>query len=318
MAGLWAWLETQPELKEREKAKLLKRMFDEQFELQEGKLEVRRVQLAGCMQNPHDPEAQWSSKDPSKKSQWVGYKAQVLETVEQGEEESEGPTRQFITEVTTTEAVASDLAGMKMALEAQQQVGLETPTHLYADAAYVNGPELAQASESGRQLIGRVKSSPQKKGELFPVESFDISLAEGFGICPAGRRSTSCSRVENYDRGQPMYRLRWGSQCRDCPLAEKCVGKGSIRDVVVTPTHDHLQKRRREMGSEDFQREARKRNAIEGTISELVRGYGLRKTRYRGLAKTRLANYFIAAACNVRRWAQQIAWEAAAVQAEAA
>ncbi|RPJ57131.1 MAG: hypothetical protein EHM23_21520 [Acidobacteria bacterium] len=139
------------------------------------------------------------------------------------------------------------------------------PTHLYADAAYVNGPELAQASEEGPELIGPVKSSPQKKGKLFPVESYNISLAEGFGICPAGRRSTSCSRVENYDRGQPMYRLRWGSQCRDCPLAEKCVGQGSIRDVVVSPNHDHLQKRRREMGTEAFQQQARRRNAIEGT-----------------------------------------------------
>ncbi|RPJ51520.1 MAG: hypothetical protein EHM23_34010, partial [Acidobacteria bacterium] len=54
------------------------------------------------------------------------------------------------------------------------------------------------------------------------------------------------------------------------------------REVVVSPNHDHLQKRRREMGTEAFQREARNRNAIEGTISELVRGYGLRKTRYRG------------------------------------
>jgi hypothetical protein len=35
----------------------------------------------------------------------------------------------------------------------------------------------------------------------------------------------------------------------------------------------------------------------------------VRKTRYRGLAKTRLANYFIAAACNVRRWAHQMAWQ---------
>jgi len=44
--------------------------------------------------------------------------------------------------------------------------------------------------------------------------------------------------------------------------------------VVVSPNHDHLQRRRTEMGTEAFEREARKRNAIEGTISELVRGYG--------------------------------------------
>ena len=55
------------------------------------------------------------------------------------------------------------------------------------------------------------------------------------------------------------------------------------------------------MGTEEFQQRLRQRNAIEGTISELMR-LGLRRTRYRGLAKTRLANYFLGAACNAHRW----------------
>ncbi|MCX7001732.1 MAG: transposase [bacterium] len=49
------------------------------------------------------------------------------------------------------------------------------------------------------------------------------------------------------------------------------------------------------------------RNAIEGTISELTRN-GMRRTRYRGLAKTRLANYFHGVACNIRRWLRLLAW----------
>ena len=51
------------------------------------------------------------------------------------------------------------------------------------------------------------------------------------------------------------------------------------------------------------------RNGIEGTQSELVRGHGLRHARYRGLAKTKLQNYFTAAACNVKRWRRRLAWE---------
>jgi hypothetical protein len=34
--------------------------------------------------------------------------------------------------------------------------------------------------------------------------------------------------------------------------------------------------------------------AIEGTISELARGHGLRRSRYRGFAKVELQNLFIA------------------------
>ncbi len=50
------------------------------------------------------------------------------------------------------------------------------------------------------------------------------------------------------------------------------------------------------------------RNAIEGTQSELVRAHGLRRARYRGLAKTKLQNYFMGAACNVKRWLRREVW----------
>jgi len=36
-----------------------------------------------------------------------------------------------------------------------------------------------------------------------------------------------------------------------------------------------------------------------------VRAHGLRRARYRGLAKVKLQNYFIAAACNEKRWIQR-------------
>jgi len=48
------------------------------------------------------------------------------------------------------------------------------------------------------------------------------------------------------------------------------------------------------------------RHAIEGTISELVRGHGLRRARYRGFAKVDLQNQLIAAACNIKRWFQKL------------
>jgi hypothetical protein len=58
------------------------------------------------------------------------------------------------------------------------------------------------------------------------------------------------------------------------------------------------------------------RNGIEGTQSELVRAHGIRRARYRGLAKARLQNYFAGAACNVKRWISRKVWEL--LQAEAA
>jgi hypothetical protein len=50
----------------------------------------------------------------------------------------------------------------------------------------------------------------------------------------------------------------------------------------------------------------RHRNAIEGTISELVRGHGLRRARYKGFAKVDLQNHLVAAACNIKRWLRKL------------
>jgi transposase-like protein len=44
-----------------------------------------------------------------------------------------------------------------------------------------------------------------------------------------------------------------------------------------------LQQRRRDQQSPQFKERMLQRNLIDGTISELARGHGLRRTRYRGL-----------------------------------
>jgi hypothetical protein len=44
------------------------------------------------------------------------------------------------------------------------------------------------------------------------------------------------------------------------------------------------------------------RNGIEGTLSELTRGHGLRRSRYRGFGKVELQNLLIGTACNIKRW----------------
>ena len=52
-----------------------------------------------------------------------------------------------------------------------------------------------------------------------------------------------------------------------------------------------------EAGKEEYHRRA----GIEGTISQGVRAFGLRKARYRGLAKTHLQQVATAAAMNIDR-----------------
>ncbi len=65
--------------------------------------------------------------------------------------------------------------------------------------------------------------------------------------------------------------------------------------------HQALQRARVRQKAPDFKSKYAKRAGIEGTISQGVRGFDLRRSRYIGLAKTRLQHLFIAASLNMIR-----------------
>ena len=91
--------------------KLLRRVFDEQFKVVDGKLELVTQRPARAVQNPHDPDAHYADK---KTKQWTGYKVHVTETgdPEQPIKKKGEPTEHFITEMFTTEAAQDEMAGL--------------------------------------------------------------------------------------------------------------------------------------------------------------------------------------------------------------
>jgi transposase len=290
---------------------LLVRVFEENFTQAEGQpMESRPAQPAGAVQNPHDSEAQWAAKGQGKaRKEHVGYKVQVAESVSAQPLAPGEPTRSFLTGILTQPAIASDEAGAQAMEREQAQMGLEKPSELYVDGAYISAQKLAEVQAQGRDLIGPAQAgkSPENR---FGVEEFEVRVEQRQAICPAGKPNTQCSRLEEEARGKVNYRFEWSTHCAECPLRERCVGPGQKhRSLVVGEHHSTLQQRRREQRTEAFKLKSQRRNAIEGTHSELVRAHGLRQARYRGLKKVRLQNYFAGAACNAKRWIRRMVWE---------
>ena len=58
---------------------------------------------------------------------------------------------------------------------------------------------------------------------------------------------------------------------------------------------------RERLGTKEGRRRYARRAGIEGTLSQGVRAFGLRRSRYRGLAKTHLQHVATAAAINLAR-----------------
>jgi hypothetical protein len=240
----------------------------------------------------------------------VGYKVQVAETVPEGPLEPGEPTPALITGIVTQSATGSDEAGMAAMLQQQAEMGMDKPSELYVDGAYVSGQQLAQAEVEGRQLLGPAPPPAQTGKSAYKSDAFDIEVEGRRATCPAGQTSTQCSRLEEEKTGKVSYRFEWSRHCHCCPLRAQCVPDGQKhRSLVVGQHHTPLQARRREMKTESFQKQMKQRNAIEGTHSELARAHGLRRARYRGLKKVTLQNYLIGAACNVKRWIRRLQWE---------
>ena len=314
---LLEWLEPLgAEIREAKGVALLREVFAQQYELEQSEqIEPVKVHATGVVQNPHDPDAQWSAKGEGKqKKDWVGYKVQVAETVPQ-EEGQIG----FITSVVTQRATESDDPGLELTLAKQAQMGLERPSELYADGAYISAGSITEAKEEGWNLMGPAQPSASRadRDKAYRIEAFDVNITERKAVCPQGKTSTECSKLTERDSGKVTYRFEFGRQCRDCPARSRCVPPGQPHRMIrVGALHEILQQRRREQQSPEFRLQMQQRNGIEGTISELVRAHGLRRARYKGFAKVDLQNQLVAAACNIKRWFRKLLGTVFAAQRE--
>jgi transposase len=317
---LLGWLAT-PAAKEfagGTQVQLLARVFGEQFQVVAGTGAAQpktKEQLSSArVQNPHDPDATYAAKGTGdQKKEQVGYKVQVAETVTEAVLAPGEPTGNFISGILTHAARESDEEGALKMEQEQQDMGWDKPPVQYVDAAYISTQELMKAAAEGRELIGPAPGAAAKDDPRFCTDHFNIQVEQRQAICPAGQQNSQCSRLEEQATGRVSYRFEWSAEaCAQCPLRPQCLkADQKHRTLAVGEHHTILQGRRREQKTEPFKQRMKHRNAIEGTQSELVRAHGLRRARYRGLPKAKLQNYFIGAACNVKRWLRRAAWELA-------
>jgi transposase len=302
------WIDTKhPQLSELEAVKLLRRVFSEHFEVVEEKLQPLPKRPPRSVQNPHDPDAHYANKG---KKQWVGYKVHVVESVDPEEpaKKKGEPTENFITEILTTEAAENEMAGLAEALKREEEHHEITPQAIYADGGYVTENTLSEAEKNRMELLGPTRPDPHKGP--YNAEAFSVDIERLKAVCPQGKTSTQCSHIKDAHMGTEYYRIEWGSQCDSCPVQKPCArSKNGRRTLVVGLHHDLVEKRRKEMRAPGYSQSMHPRNGIEGTHSELVRGHGLRRTKYRGVSRVSLSHYLMGAACNVKRYLNLLAFQ---------
>jgi transposase len=257
--------------------------------------------------SPYDLEAHLAKKGTTA---WIGYKVHLTESCDE-----DAP--HLITNVETSAAPTADGAMTPEIHEALQNKDLLPEQHI-VDTGYLDAHLLVDSREDfGVDLLGPTR--PDYKWQAreetgFAAEHFVIDWDHEVATCPEGKTSISWSPAVDKRTNQVIKIKFSGRDCRVCPSREHCIRSTKRyprRTVTVRPKEQYLALKaaREREGTLEFKKDYAKRAGIEGTISQGVRAFGLRHSRYLGHAKTSLQHILTAAAINfvrVDRWLSEV------------
>jgi transposase len=252
---------------------------------------------AQLIHSPYDLEARYSIK---RGMAWVGYKAHMTETCDDA-------TPHVITHVETTPATTPDDKMLEPIHTALDTKALLPRTHL-VDCGYTDSEILVEsARDYGVTIVGPVAADPRwqaREATGYANGAFTINWESHTATCPQGKRSRKWQPDIDV-AGQEVIQIRFAKKdCRACVARPACTRvKTEPRPLTVRTQVDHeaLQAARRYQTTKEFKDSYADRAGIEGTLSQGVRVFDLRRARSIGLARTHLQHILSAVAINVVR-----------------
>ena len=249
------------------------------------------------IRSPYEIEARNSTK---RSTNWTGYKVHLSETCSEN-------LPHLITSVETTPATTQDQQVVTSIHQSLAQQNL-LPTQHLVDQGYTSA-RLMKESERDYQidLFGPVAKNggwQARAGLGFDLSHFQIDWKQRKVYCPEGKQSRSWKKgKDNY--GKPIIHVEFRqNECKECPVRSLCTrAPVHARGITLLPQLDYeaLQKARERQQTEEFEKQYALRSGIEGTLSQGIRGFGLRQCRYIGLAKSHLQHILTAASMNLVR-----------------
>lgn len=307
--ALLAWIyddDAQPWLRQLPAVETLRQVWVQQYCVEDDVVRYRSKAdglppARTCINSPHDLGARLASKNTT---HWVGYKAHLTESCEDG-------SPRLITHVETTAGPVSDGSVTPDIHSALEGKGLLPSRHI-VDTGYLDAELLVNTKRDyGVDLVGPTRRNyhwQARAGMGFDAASFTVDWDRKKLTCPEGHKSESWSPVVD-NRHNDVIKIKFSiKDCRSCPSHARCT-QGSRRGVTLRPQAQYtaLREARDREESASYAEEYRKRAGIEGTISQAVRSTGIRRSRYVGLSKTHLKNVLSATAINFERIANWLA-----------
>jgi len=286
---------------------ILRRVWVQNYRSDDGQLHWREPSdippATLFINSPYDQEARYGKKYSTR---WTGYKVHLTETCEADQPH-------LLIHVATTPAPESDVS-MTEVIQADLQEAQMLPSQHLLDTGYINADVLVKSQQRfGIKVIS--PTHPDVKWQAntdhgIDASQFAIDWEHKQATCPQGKTSVSWTPTVD-TRQHEVIKIRFSTtDCQACPVLALCTSSKSraprrLLSVRPQPQYEALQAARKQQATKEFSQQYALRQGIEATISQGVRAFGLRRSRYIGLDKTHLQHVGIAAAINLVR---VVAW----------
>jgi transposase len=262
---------------------------------------VTLPRAAEGIESPYDVDARSRHKHGTS---WTGSMVHVSETCD-------ATHPHLLTHVHTTSAAVHEASCTEVIHQALVDKAL-APTEQLVDGASIDA-ELLHTSQQAHGITLRGPTRPIQGWQTpvegaYTVEHFAVAWQHQTVVCPPGTPSRSWHELVARD-GHPYILVSFSpQQCRPCPRRPCCTqSRQQGRRLRLPPQaqYEALQTARAWYTSDEGQQRYKRRAGVEGPLSQGVRAFGLRRTRYRGLDKTHVQHVATAVAINSER---MVAW----------
>ncbi len=238
--------------------------------------------------SPIDVDARAGAKSKFKK--FFGYKASITQEVK----------NQFITNVDVMPGNKRDGEATVGMIEEQIIKHGLNPEKVIGDTAYGDGSHRKDLDDLGSKLIAPFKEKNPRTKAVFSKSLFKINRKNNTLVCPNG----ATAKAHFYDSANSSMVFHFPHPaCRTCPLKPQCTtAKEGRRTVRIFDWQEATYESERYNLTDDFKKDMKLRQPIEGKFSEMKRLHGLVRTKYRGLKKVGLQCYFTTALMNIKTW----------------
>ena len=234
----------------------LKRVFDEQFKVDENKIVVAREKeeiTAQSVQSPHDTDSTYRNKGGNGVK---GYSINITESCDEGE------VLNLIGHVDVRNASTSDLEFLQDGIKKVQEVFTSKVEATHADGAYNSDDNQAFCNDVDRNIELHLHAIQGATGR-YKLDLVDNNLSV---LDTVTNELMNCQKTIN-KKGTVRWRIKVENGYRY--FTQKEIDTYLIRKKITETPIEILQKR----------------NNVEATIFQLAYHYPNAKSRYRGLIK---------------------------------